>query len=183
MGRKVYDGGGIVPDIVLEPDQLSSLSVALITRYLIFDFATRFSGRNESIAEPETFEITDDIYNQFADFVKADSFEYESQSEQLLGDLIEKAKEEKYYELASDEFESIKKRLEPQLDKDLNVFSEEIKSLLKNEIVSRYYYQKGAIRSSIGQDNLIQRAIDELNSPMTYNSYFEPGTIITMKRP
>jgi carboxyl-terminal processing protease len=183
MGRKVYDGGGIVPDIVLKPDQLSSLSVALITRYLIFDFATRFSGQNESIAEPETFEITDDIYNQFANFVKADSFEYESQSEQLLGDLIEKAKEEKYYELASDEFESIKKRLEPQLDKDLNVFSREIKSLLKNEIVSRYYYQKGAIRSSIGQDKLIQRAIDELSSTVSYNSYFEPGTVITLKRP
>jgi carboxyl-terminal processing protease len=183
MGRKVYDGGGIVPDIVLKPDQLSSLSVALITRYLIFDFATRFSGQNESIAEPETFEITDDIYNQFANFVKADSFEYESQSEQLLGDLIEKAKEEKYYELASDEFESIKKRLEPQLDKDLNVFSREIKSLLKNEIVSHYYYQKGAIRSSIGQDKLIQRAIDELSSTVSYNSYFEPGTVITLKRP
>lgn len=182
-GRKVYDGGGIVPDIVVEPDQLGNLSIALITKYLIFDFATDFASRNESIAEPEAFEINEDIYSQFASFVKADNFEYESQSEKLLGDLIEKAKEEKYYDLASAEFESIKKRLEPQLDKDLTAFSEEIKSLLKNEIVSRYYYQKGAIRSSLDQDKLIQKAIDELGSSTSYNSWFEPGIIITMKRP
>jgi carboxyl-terminal processing protease len=145
-GRKVYDGGGVVPDIVLEPDQLSNLGIALITRFLIFDFATQFSNQNESIAGPEEFEITDDIYAQFSAFVKENDFSYESQSEKLLENLIEKAKEEKYYELASDEFERIKERLEPQLDKDLTVFSSEIKSLLKSEIVSRYYYQKGAVR-------------------------------------
>ncbi|HDR52894.1 MAG TPA: S41 family peptidase [Mariniphaga anaerophila] len=182
-GRKVYDGGGVVPDIVLEPDQLSNLSIALLTRFLIFDFATQFSNQNESIAEPEQFEITDDIYAQFSAFVQENDFDYESQSEKLLENLIEKAKEEKYYELASDQFEQIKKRLEPQLDKDLTVFNSEIKSLLKSEIVSRYYYQKGAVRASIGEDNVIQKAIDELASPMTYNSYFEPGIIITMKRP
>jgi carboxyl-terminal processing protease len=182
-GRKVYDGGGVVPDIVTEPNQLSNLGITLITRFLIFDFATQFSNQNESIAGPEEFEITDDIYAQFSAFVQETDFDYESQSEKLLENLIEKAKEEKYYELASDEFERIKERLEPQLDKDLTVFSSEIKSLLKNEIVSRYYYQKGAVRASIGEDNVIQKAIDELASPMTYNSYFEPGIIITMKRP
>ena len=64
-GRKVYDGGGVVPDIVLEPEQLSNLSIALITRFLIFDFATKFSNQNESIAVPEEFEITNNIYSQF----------------------------------------------------------------------------------------------------------------------
>lgn len=182
-GRKVYDGGGVVPDIVLEPEQLSNLSIALITRFLIFDFATKFSNQNESIAVPEEFEITNNIYAQFSAFVKENDFDYESQSEKLLKDLIEKAKEEKYYDLASGEFEQIKERLEPQHDKDLTVFSSEIKSLLKSEIVSRYYYQKGAVRASIGEDQVIQKAIDELASPMSYNSYFEPGIIITMKRP
>jgi carboxyl-terminal processing protease len=182
-GRKVYDGGGIVPDIVLEPEQLSNLSVALITKFLVFDFATNFAHQTPSIPQPEEFEITGEIYNQFAAFVKQNDFEYESQSKHMLEDLIEKAKEEKYYELVSAEFEELKERLEPQLDKDLDVFSEEIKSLLKNEIVSRYYYQKGAIRASIGEDEVILKAADELKSPMSYTSYFEPGIIITMKRP
>lgn len=182
-GRKVYDGGGIVPDIALDPDQLSSLSVALITNYRIFDFATEYSASNKSIAGPEEFQIDDELYSRFTMYVKADSFEYESQSEQLLDELIEAAKDEKYYELAAGEFERMKDRLEPQLDKDLKVFSEEIKSLLKNEIVSRYYYQKGAIRSSLDEDKLIRKAISEIRSPQSYQAYFEPGIVITMKRP
>ncbi|MBW6533441.1 MAG: S41 family peptidase [Mariniphaga sp.] len=182
-GRKVYDGGGIVPDIVLEPEQLSNLSIGLITNFLLFDFATKFAYQTESIAQPEKFEITDEIFSQFSAFVKENNFEYESQSKQMLEDLIEQAKEEKYYELASEEFEVIKAKLEPQLDKDITVFSNEIKSLLKNEIVSRFYYQKGAIRASIVDDEVILNAIDELKSPMSYTSYFEPGIIITMKRP
>ena len=182
-GRKVYDGGGIVPDIVLGPEQLSNLGIGLITNFLVFDFATKFANQTELIAQPEEFEITDEIYNQFSAFVKENEFEYESQSKQMLEDLIEQAKEEKYYELASNEFEEIKAKLEPQLDKDLTVFSEEIKSLLKNEIVSRFYYQKGAIRASIGEDEVILKAVGELKSPMSYTSHFEPGIIITMKRP
>jgi carboxyl-terminal processing protease len=182
-GRKVYDGGGIVPDIVLGPEQLSNLSIGLITNFLVFDFATNFANQTESIAEPEEFEITDEIYSQFSAFVKENDFEYESQSNQMLKDLIEQAKEEKYYELASAEFDEIKAKLEPQLDKDLTVFNKEIKSLLKNEIVSRFYYQKGAIKASIGEDEVILKAVDELKSPMSYTSHFEPGIIITMKRP
>jgi carboxyl-terminal processing protease len=181
-GRKVYDGGGIVPDVVVEPDQLSNLSVALLTNFVVFDFATLYSNENESIAGPEDFYISDDIYNQFADFVKEQDFEYESESLHELEELIEAAKKEKYYTLAEDEFESMKATLEPNLDKDLNEFNEEIESLLENEIVSRYYYQRGAIRASIGDDKVIEKAVEELNSPMAYNNYFEPGTVISMDR-
>lgn len=182
-GRKVYDGGGIVPDAVLEPEQLSNLSSALITSYLLFDFATEFSYKTESIPSPEEFEITDDIYTQFETFVAENNFDYESRSEQDLEDLIEIAKEEKYYDLASSEFEKMREKLKPQLDKDLDVFKDELKSLLKDEIVSRYYYQKGSIRASLDEDKVIQKAVEELKSPVTYTDYFEPGTIITMKRP
>jgi carboxyl-terminal processing protease len=181
-GRKVYDGGGIVPDIVLEPDQLSNLSIALITNYMIFDFATKFATEHESIASPEEFEVSNEVYNQFAAYVNEKDFNYESESEHVLEDLIEAAKEEKYYGLAKSELETLQSKLEPKLDKDLNEFKEEVKSLLEDEIVSRYYYQKGAIRASIDEDKVIEKALEELDSPMAYNDYFEPGTIISMKR-
>lgn len=180
-GRKVYDGGGIVPDIVMEPDQLSNLSIALITNYMVFNFATKFASENESIAPPKDFVVTDEMYDQFSAFVKGKDFNYESESEHVLEDLIEAAKEEKYFGLAEEEFETLKAKLEPKLDKDLNGFKEEVKSLLENEIVSRYYYQEGAIRSSIGDDKVIEKAVGELNSPMAYNDYFEPGTVISLK--
>lgn len=181
IGRKVYDGGGIVPDIVMEPEILSNLSAALITNFIVFDYATNFVNENETIAKPEDFEITDNIYNRFSEFVKGKDFEYESESKHLLEDLIEKAKTEKYYEFAEADFEAIKAKLEPQLGKDLQVFNSEIKSLLKNEIVSRYYYQKGAIRASIAEDKTISEAIEKTGSPLAYNLFFEPGKVITSK--
>ena len=181
-GRKVYDGGGIVPDIVLEPEQLSNLSIALITNYMVFDFATKFAAENDSVAPPEEFTVTDEIYNQFKQFVNGKEFNYESESEHVLEDLIEAAKDEKYFGLAEKEFETLKAKLEPKLDKDLNEFNEEVKSLLKDEIISRYYFRKGAIRASIGEDKVISKAMNELDSPMAYNEYFEPGTIISMKK-
>ncbi|NLB25314.1 MAG: S41 family peptidase [Bacteroidales bacterium] len=181
-GRLVYDGGGIIPDIVIEPEQLSNLSVALLTKFMIFDFATGFSNETESIEDPGQFVINNAVYSRFAQFLKDNNFQYESESEHLLKELERAAKEEKYYSLAENDIENLKKRLEPHLDKDLEVFNKEIKSLLKNEIVSRFYYQKGAIKSSIGEDRVIQTAIDKLSTDMAYNSYLEPGIVITMDK-
>jgi carboxyl-terminal processing protease len=181
-GRKVYDGGGIVPDIVLEPEQLSNLSAALLTKFMIFDFATLYANETKAIASPEEFEISDEIFAQFSDYVEQNNFEYESRSEQMLNELKEIAEKEKYYELASEEFEKMMEKLHPDAEKDMKVFSDEVKSLLKSEIVSRYYYQKGAIRASINDDEVIRKAVEELKSPMSYTGYFEPGLIITMDR-
>lgn len=177
-GRKVYDGGGIVPDVKIEADQLSNLGIALITNYLIFDFATEFSNGNEAIASPEEFDISDDIYNEFKAFVKDNEFEYESKSQDELAELIKAAKREKYYGLAQSEFEELTAKLEPNLEKDLTQFEDEVKELLEDEIVSRFYYQKGAIRAAIHDDEGIKKAVEELNSSTAYTSYFEPGTVI-----
>lgn len=174
-GRKVYDGGGVAPDVKFESESLSSLSIALITKYLIFDFATKFSTENATIASPEEFEINDDIYSQFIAFVKGNNFVYESQSEEELNDLIEHAKKDKYYGLAENEFEALKAKLAPNFDKDSEEFNEEVKELLQDEIVSRYYYQKGAIRAAINDDRGIKKAIEELNSETAYAGYFKTG--------
>ncbi len=179
-GRKVYDGGGVVPDVKIEGDKLSSLSIELVTRFKIFDFATKYSNENESIPEPEEFSITDEIYKQFADFVKQSDFNYESASQNDLKELVETAKQEKYYELAKDEFKALEAMIEPDLDKDLSVFRPEISDLLESEIVSRFYYQKGSIRASINDDKGITKTIEALHSETAYAAYFKPGLIVGM---
>jgi len=83
--------------------------------------------------------------------------------------------------MAKDEFAALQARLMPDLDKDLKLFKDEISELLKDEIVSRYYYQKGSIRSAIHSDKGIQKAVDELNSATAYSGYFKPGRVIAMK--
>lgn len=179
-GRKVYDGGGVAPDVKFESESLSSLSIALITKYLIFDFATKFSTENAAIATPEEYEVTDDTYKQFIAFVKGNNFVYESQSEEELNDLIEHAKKDKYYGLAEKEFEALKAKLAPNFDKDSEEFKAEVKELLQDEIVSRYYYQKGAIRAAISDDKGIKKAIEELNSETAYSGYFKQGKVISI---
>jgi carboxyl-terminal processing protease len=182
-GRKVFDGGGVAPDIKIEGEKLSSLTIEMITKFLVFDFATKFSNENESIAQPEEFVISDDIYNQFSAFVKENNFDYESQSEDVYEALVKSAKREKYFGLAEAEFEALKAKLEPNLDKDLALFKDEISELLEDEIVSRYYYQKGAIRAAIHNDKGIKKAIEAINSDAAYAQYFEPGTIISSNNP
>lgn len=178
-GRKVFDGGGIVPDIKIKSEELSSLGIGLITKFMIFNFATKFSNENKSIPGPEEFKITNEIYNQFSAFVKENNFEYESQSKDEMEELIKSAKKDKYFDLAKPEFEALQAKLEPNLDKDLIQFKDEISELLVDEIVSRYYYQKGAIRSAIKDDKGIKKAIEELSSPTAYAAYFTPGTVIS----
>jgi len=182
-GRKVYDGGGVAPDIKIEGDQLSTLAIELATSFKIFDFATKYANENESIPEPEVFEINDDIYRQFTEYLESSDFKYDSESQADLEVLLKTAKREKYFGLAESEFEALKAKLEPNLEKDLKEFREEISELLKDEIVTRYYYQKGAIKSSLKDDKGLKKAIEELNSNTAYSSYFTPGKVIAMVRP
>lgn len=182
-GRKVYDGGGVIPDIKIEGERLSPLAIELITSFVVFDFATKFAYENKSIAQPEEFVVSDNIYNQFSTFVKESDFEYECQAKNEFKELVKIAKREKYFELAEAEFEALKVKLEPNLDKDLVQFKNEISELMEDEIVSRYYYQKGAIRAAINDDKGIEKAIEELNSGTNYEAYFEPGTVISSNQP
>ena len=180
-GRKVYDGGGVAPDVKFEGEMVSNLSIELINQFLVFDFATRFAVENPTIAAPEEFEISDDTYKKFIAFVKENNFKYESDSQNEFEELVKLAKREKYYGLAEKEFEALKIKLEPSFEKDAEQFSEEIKELLKDEIVSRYYYQKGAIKAALQDDKGMKRAIEELNSPTAYAANFTSGKVIPAK--
>ena len=178
-GRKVFDGGGVTPDVKIDLDRISSLTIHLVQDYKLFDFATKYAHENATIPQPEDFKITDDIYDQFKTYLKANNFSYESETEQALDELIKTAKEEKYYDGAETEFNGLKAKVGHELVKDLNQFKPEIEEMLTDEIVSRYYYQKGAIRSSIKTDKGIAKAIEVLDSPELFSSVFKPGVVIS----
>jgi carboxyl-terminal processing protease len=178
-GRKVYDGGGVVPDINLSDNEISNLTVELVTKFAIFDFATLFAAKNPAIPQPDEFNITDAVYGDFVAFVKNNGFIYDSDTEDALAELIKTARAEKYYDLAGDDFKSLESKLKPDLEKDLKIFRKEISELLKDEIVRRYYYQKGAIRATLNEDSDIMKAKDVLSKPDVYAGYFKPGTVIS----
>ena len=173
-GRPVKDGGGVTPDIRNIQDTLTTLSYKLVQDYMIFDFATEFANNHKTIASPDQFIVSDDIYNDFHKFLTEKKFTYESKSEQTLKSLIETARREKYYDGAQNEFAALEKSLTLDLNQDLEKCSDEIRSLIKDEIVSRYYYQKGAIIASLGSDKEIKNVLALFNNPAEYSGLLLP---------
>ncbi|NBO24773.1 MAG: hypothetical protein EBU93_06025 [Chlamydiae bacterium] len=168
--RPVYDGGGITPDVKLDPEYYSEISKALVDKSVIFDFATVYYQTHKTIAGPKDFIITEELYQQFTDFVKKQEFDYDSQSQMDLKILKETAEKEKYFESIKNEYDVISKKLSPDKEKDLVLFKSEISELLKGEILSRYYFSKGRIESMLKDDPEIKEAIKLLGNPELYKT-------------
>lgn len=169
-GRVVYDGGGIEPDVQVETQRLSNISVALLTRFLVFDYANQFFRKNKSIAAAGEFAITDAIYNDFIAFLSDKDYEYETRSEQLLAEFKETSKNEKYFSAIEAEFEALRRRVMHNKEEDLLTFRNEISELLREEIVSRYYHQRGRVQASLVNDRELAGALKILSNGSGYRS-------------
>lgn len=117
----------------------------------------------------EKFEITDEDYADFKEMVKGKKFTYDRQSEAILKNLKEVAKFEGYMEDAADEFKALENKLIHNLDRDLDHFKNEIKGAIAEEVVKRYYYQRGAIVQQLKDDPDLKKAIEVLNNPEKYH--------------
>jgi carboxyl-terminal processing protease len=169
-GRNVKDGGGITPDVVVLPATLSQAASELYVRYLIFDFATQYYWAHPDIKTPSQFVFTDQDYADFRNFLLTRNFNYKTVTEQSLNELIVNAKKEKYYDIHKDLFSEIQKDITHSLDQDLTVFKPEIKELLEEEIVGRYFYENGSIAWTIKNDEQVNKAIEVLNNREKYSS-------------
>ena len=174
-GRLVYDGGGISPDIEIIKDNYSRLTIELFTGFLFFDFSTRYNLTHDSLLPPGDFEITDDVYVDFIAFVKEKNFNYKTKTEQALRTLEEIAKKEKYYQFSENEFTALSNKLSHDFKHDMNTFSKEIKILLEESIVDRYYYRSGMIQSSLVYDIQIEKACELLEDKNIYIAILNPS--------
>lgn len=164
-GRLVYDGGGIQPDFESIPEMLSEITLQLYTQNMLFDFATLYRSTHQEIATPESFSLSDDEYLSFISFVEEKEFDFMTASEKIFENLVKTAKREKYYTLASEEFTSLEQMLSHNNLKDLETFQQEIRQILSEEIVNRYYYQSGRILAQIQKDKQIEKALELISEP------------------
>ena len=169
-GRKVYDGGGIEPDVKIELEMLSFLTTNLILEDIMIDYSAFYRSKHEKIDGPEDFKFSDNDYKDFLAFVKSKKFTYKSNSEEILNELIKEAKEEKYYDIAAKELEELQKKLAPNLDNDLMKFKDEISEMLESEIIENYYYNKGVLIHNIKNDNCIKKAMEIIKDDSQYNN-------------
>jgi carboxyl-terminal processing protease len=168
-GRIVKDGRGVDPDIEIEDVIFSKLTAVLVTENYIFDFATNYERSHSKIALSKEFHITDEEFQEFVTSIKSkDKISYTTDSQEMLEQLQEIAKDEKYLQDSKVEFDALLTKLTPNLDDDLGRYKSEIVKIIENEIVSRYYYQKGRVEASLASDNYITEALKVLNNEKLY---------------
>lgn len=169
-GRKVYDGGGIAPDAATDPLTFTSISQSLVTKYLFFDYATKFRQSHPSIVNARTFRLDDAAYNDFVTYLRTKDYDYTTESEKKLAELKTDAEKEKYFDAIKTEFENVQKKLMHDKNEDLKTHKTEIKELLENEIVSRYYYQNGRIENGFDYDPDVILALKALHTPAVFDA-------------
>lgn len=167
-GREVRDGGGIRPDIEVKMDKTPNIVFYLVNDDMIFDYATQYAIKHPTIAKVEDFQLTDVDYADFKELMKKRNFSYDRQSEAMLKKLKEMAEFEGYMENASDEFAALEKKLQHNLDLELDRFAKDIKPLIAEEIVKRYYFEKGAVQETLKDDPDLKKALETLQQPDTY---------------
>ncbi len=169
-GRKVRDGGGIIPDIVTKDDRKLNIAYYIFAQNLYFDFVNKYHSTHNTISKPDEFELGDEDFKSFSDYLVEKKFTYSSQTEKYFTQLLEVAAMEGLDKSAEAEFEALKLKLKPDIAKNIENNKADIVDLLSHEIIKRYYFQKGEIEFTLRTDTDLKLAIDKLNNIEDYNA-------------
>lgn len=167
-GRKVYDGGGITPDIKIEPEEFARITQELVLQDITFDFVNNYALRNPQISPIQNFKLSDEIYNEFKTYLKDKNFSYETESQRMLEKLIKIAKTEKYFDESKAEIEELQKDFAHSIDRDMNLFKNEIMSFLTEQFIQRYYYLEGVVEYKMRNDKEVIKAVEILANKDEY---------------
>ena len=165
-GREVLDGGGVKPDVTIDPFSEESLVRELMNRHVVFDYVTDFALRNPEIASVEDFHFED--FDDFLQFVESEGFDYETEAERALRALKTKVDETQTDILA--DLDRLSEKLSRVKQTSLLEYRNLITDLIEKEIAGRYYYQKGKTQMGLRNDVEIKEAVILLNDLFRYNS-------------
>ncbi len=168
QGRTVYDGGGIDPDIALPTEMAATISHVLNANGYIFDYGTLYASKHPTISPAKEFGLTDAEYMEFVNWVKLKEYNYRTALELKLSLLTAEAKSERFYEDLKPQIEQIQSRLAESRKNDLATYKDQIRNLLEEDIVARYYFERGQVEVSFKQDEEIKKSMEVLNNPAQY---------------
>ncbi|WP_080055147.1 S41 family peptidase [Spirosoma aerolatum] len=169
-GRVVYDGGGVLPDVVIDAQTPTPIALSLTNKGLIFDYAVKYHHDHPTIKPAREFKLTDAEYAEFTKWLADKEYDYTTQVEKDLGTLEASAKKEKYFDQIQDQLKSLKTKMSHSKDADLNTFKTEIRTLLEQEIAGHYYLQKGIKEASFSTDPELKAALDLFKDMGRYQS-------------
>ena len=177
IGREVRDGGGIRPDIEVKSAKFPNIIFYLMNDDIIFDYATQYCWTHQAPESVEAFKLTDDDYSAFMALVKSRDFTYDRQSEKMLKSLKEMAEFEGYMDGANEEFAALEKKLNHNLDRDLKTFEKQIREYLSQEVITRYFYQRGAAMERLKDDEYLEEAVKILHNMADYKKILSVAEI------
>ncbi len=169
-GRTVYDGGGITPDLEMEPRYISRFAVTLYSLGFIEDFVDEYMKRHANDKTPfvvDGFSITDRDYADFVDFMREKEVPYESASRRVLK-LMKEAADEDHFTDLEQEIALMEKNLKDDTEDLLETYRAEITRTINSDIVLRHAYAEGVIRHELPSDEEVLRAVELLQTPEKY---------------
>jgi carboxyl-terminal processing protease len=178
VGRTVYDGGGISPDVAVVDPEIADITRTLVNKGYIFDFATRYRSEHPTIASAKEFHLAPGDYDRFVSYLGTKDVSYKTGVETAVEDLVKQAKEDKHYEDIKTDVVAMQKKIQLNKSNDLVRFKAEIVPLIEAEIVSRYYFQKGLTEASFGYDEDVKAAVAVLNDAPRYAALLKPTAVV-----
>lgn len=169
-GREVRDGGGIRPDFDVKEDPISVLCMRLVAEDLFSQYANKYFREHERIAPASQFHLTDAEYEDFKKYVIEKGVKYDMRSRSQLDRLKTILKQEGYFSEVEDEMNKLEEKLNEDLQRDLDLFRDDVVKLLESSIVLRYYYQKGEHEYFIQDDAFLRKAVEVLQDDEKYRS-------------
>jgi carboxyl-terminal processing protease len=173
-GRKVYDGGGLDPDVQIQNELLGPVAEALLNAGLIFEYASKYCSENQLQSDLGSFKLSDKEYQNFVNWTKEQKFQYTTNLEKSTKELLEAARKERFYSELEGELNSLKSKVETNKANDLFRFKTEIAGLLQEQIAFHYELEKGLAEVSLSQDREIQEAKKVLNDSAIYKKILSP---------
>lgn len=169
-GRVVLDGAGIKPDVDVEKEKYGSVATALASNHLIFNFATDYVLKHDSILPADKFKLSDDDFEAFVEYVNKSDYEYETRTDKTIETLKKRAEKDEMLDAIEDDLKRIKEKLLVKKKEEITGHKDQLKKLLEVEIATRYYLQSGKIQSSLSGDKDILEALEILSDKNRYKA-------------
>ncbi|MFC5285323.1 S41 family peptidase [Pedobacter alpinus] len=183
-GRSVYNGSGIYPDFYIDALKYHQITQILVSKYYIFDYATTFVKKHQSIAPAKDFALSDADYDEFINYLSDKDYNYQTATEKTLADLKFDAENEKKWDQIKADYETLKSKIYTSKKSEIIANKAEIKKILESEIVQRYYFEKGRTLQAFKYDNELKKATDLLkDKPLMVNVLKGTGEYKTIGKP
>jgi carboxyl-terminal processing protease len=168
-GRKVFDGGGLDPDVNVEDEYVGTITSTLINKGLVFEFASRYCAQNPIKPDLKSFRLSDKDFENFVSYAKSQKFSYTTALEDDISKLVDAAKKEPYYDQLSGELKELENKIQASKSSDLDNYKPEIMTVLQEQIGFHYDLYEGQAEVTLDHDKAIIEARKVLNDSLRYN--------------